>query len=100
MENRVFSADTQGPLALRQPSHMTGAPGHRTALSSCVDFQNPMTSAQTLRVRVAQRQASGIDIALFTLVSADGTPLPAFEAGAHIDVHLKGADGQEIIRQY
>ena len=54
-----------------------------------------MTS-QTLHVRVARRQASGQDIALFTLVSADGTPLPAFEAGAHIDVHLPG----ELVRQY
>jgi vanillate O-demethylase ferredoxin subunit len=59
-----------------------------------------MTSAQTLRVRVAKRQASGQDIALFTLVSADGAQLPAFEAGSHIDVHLPGAGGQEIIRQY
>lgn len=55
-----------------------------------------MTSAQTLRVRVAKRQASGQDIALFTLVSADGAQLPAFEAGAHLDVHLPGG----LVRQY
>jgi vanillate O-demethylase ferredoxin subunit len=55
-----------------------------------------MTSAQTLRVRVAKRQASGQDIALFTLVSADGAQLPAFEAGSHIDVHLPGG----LVRQY
>lgn len=55
-----------------------------------------MTPAQNLRVRVARRQASGQDIALFTLVSADGAPLPAFDAGAHIDVHLPGG----LVRQY
>ena len=55
-----------------------------------------MTPAQTLRVRVTRRQASGLNIALLTLVSADGTPLPAFDAGAHIDVHLPG----DLVRQY
>lgn len=55
-----------------------------------------MTSVQTLHVRVARRQTSGQDIALLTLVSADGTSLPAFDAGAHIDVHLPGG----LVRQY
>lgn len=39
-------------------------------------------------------QAAGISV--FELARPDGQPLPAFEAGAHIDVHV--ADG--LIRQY
>lgn len=50
----------------------------------------------TLKVRVAARQISGQDIVLLDLVSADGSTLPPFEAGAHIDVHLPG----DIVRQY
>jgi vanillate O-demethylase ferredoxin subunit len=54
-----------------------------------------MTPA-TLNVRVAARQSSGQDIVLLDLVSADGSVLPSFEAGAHIDVHLPG----DMVRQY
>ena len=54
-----------------------------------------MTSA-TLNVRVAARQSSGQDIVLLDLVGADGSYLPSFDAGAHIDVHLPG----ELVRQY
>lgn len=46
-----------------------------------------MDMASTLRVRVSARENLTPEIALFTLVSVDGTPLPAYEAGAHIDVH-------------
>ncbi|WP_205731264.1 ferredoxin reductase, partial [Acinetobacter baumannii] len=35
-------------------------------------------------------------IRAFELVAANGTELPSFEAGAHIDVHLKNG----LIRQY
>jgi vanillate O-demethylase ferredoxin subunit len=50
----------------------------------------------TLRVKVARRTVEADDICGFELVSADGTPLPAFTAGAHIDVHV----GDGIVRQY
>jgi vanillate monooxygenase ferredoxin subunit len=50
----------------------------------------------TLRVRVASKAAEAQDIASFELVAADGTALPAFTAGAHVDVHLP--DG--MVRQY
>jgi len=42
----------------------------------------------TLPVRVARKTAEAQDIAGFELVAADGAALPAFSAGAHIDVHL------------
>ena len=47
------------------------------------------------RVRVARKRAAGADIAAFRLEPLDGV-LPAFQPGAHIDVHLP--DGQ--VRQY
>lgn len=42
----------------------------------------------TLPVRVARKTAEAQDIAGFELVAADGAALPAFSAGAHIDVQL------------
>ena len=47
-------------------------------------------------VRVARKQAVAEDIASFELVSAEGKPLPAFDAGAHLDVHIPKAP----VRQY
>jgi vanillate O-demethylase ferredoxin subunit len=50
----------------------------------------------TLPVRVARKTAEAQDIAGFELVAADGAALPAFSAGAHIDVHLPHG----LLRQY
>ncbi|MEK6350934.1 MAG: PDR/VanB family oxidoreductase [Burkholderia sp.] len=50
----------------------------------------------TLEVRVKQVRHEGRCINSYELVSPGGAPLPPFEAGAHIDVHLK----QGVIRQY
>lgn len=48
-------------------------------------------AAALLRVRVAHKAAETADICALTLAPAEpGQPLPAFEAGAHIDVHLPG----------
>jgi vanillate O-demethylase ferredoxin subunit len=49
-----------------------------------------------LTVRVERRISEALDIDSFHLVSADGSRLPAFGPGAHIDVHLPGG----LIRQY
>ncbi len=49
-----------------------------------------------IRVRVATRQDEALDICSLDLVPADGGALPAFTAGAHIDVHLPGG----LVRQY
>ncbi len=38
-------------------------------------------------------------IRAFELVAANGTELPSFEAGAHIDVHLKTASSVNILFQ-
>jgi vanillate O-demethylase ferredoxin subunit len=54
------------------------------------------TSATLLPVRVASRRTEAQDICSLELVPVDGTALPAFTAGAHVDVHLPGG----LVRQY
>jgi vanillate O-demethylase ferredoxin subunit len=46
--------------------------------------------SQLLRVRVARRWAECDDVVAFELAAVGGVPLPPFEAGAHVDVHLPG----------
>lgn len=55
-----------------------------------------MSGAQLLTLRVAGKVAQTQDISTFELVHPDGDALPAFTAGAHIDVHLPNG----LIRQY
>lgn len=50
----------------------------------------------TIDVIVAARTREAEGICSYELVKADGGALPAFEAGAHIDVHL----GDRLVRQY
>lgn len=54
------------------------------------------TSPSTLDVRVQRKQPVATAIVMFELVSLDGQPLPAFTAGAHIDVHVPNG----LVRQY
>jgi vanillate O-demethylase ferredoxin subunit len=53
-------------------------------------------SFDNVKVRVAKRTREAVDIDSYELISADGSPLPAFSAGSHIDVQLR--DG--LTRQY
>ncbi len=53
-------------------------------------------STGLLSVRVSRRMEEAQDICSFELVSDDGTPLPAFAAGSHIDVQVPGGP----VRQY
>ncbi|OLL31595.1 oxidoreductase [Burkholderia sp. SRS-W-2-2016] len=53
-------------------------------------------SHPVLNVVVAQRRDEALGIASFELASATGEPLPAFEAGSHVDVHLPNG----LVRQY
>ena len=56
-----------------------------------------MSSVETpLAVRVARKMRLAEGIAGFELVAADGTDLPPFEAGAHLDVQVPGG----MVRQY
>ncbi|MBJ3778129.1 PDR/VanB family oxidoreductase [Acuticoccus mangrovi] len=52
-----------------------------------------------IEVIVSQVVDVASDIRALTLESADGTPLPAYEPGAHIDVHVPGTSSPTI-RQY
>lgn len=55
-----------------------------------------MSTAPTLQVRVARKAAEAQDIVTLELVAADGSALPAFSAGSHIDVQLPNG----FTRQY
>ena len=55
-----------------------------------------MSQDTTLEVRIARKQAEAQDICSLELLPLDGQSLPAFGAGAHIDVHLPGG----LVRQY
>lgn len=59
-------------------------------------MQNPWREQALLSVRVAEKRAEADGICTFELRDVDNRPLPAFTAGAHIDVHV--APG--IVRQY
>lgn len=48
-----------------------------------------------MKVILASKAPVATDICVFELASADASPLPAFTAGAHVDVHLDG-----FVRQY
>jgi len=50
----------------------------------------------TIEVKVLNRVCEADGICSYELVRTNGQPLPPFEAGAHIDVHLGG----NLIRQY
>ncbi|MGM0858338.1 MAG: PDR/VanB family oxidoreductase [Pseudomonadota bacterium] len=49
-----------------------------------------------ITLRVVHRDAHTSEIAVIDLAAENGDDLPAFEAGAHIDIHL----GEGLIRQY
>ena len=49
-----------------------------------------------MHVRVARKTHEAIDICSLELVHPEGGALPAFSAGAHIDVHTPGG----LVRQY
>jgi vanillate monooxygenase ferredoxin subunit len=52
--------------------------------------------APLLFLRVVAKRPEAKDICSYELAAADGSELPAFTAGAHVDVHLPGG----AIRQY
>lgn len=53
-------------------------------------------SEETLQALVQRREEQGHGVLVVDLVRADGGELPAFDAGAHIDLHL----GDGLVRQY
>ncbi|HYF89118.1 PDR/VanB family oxidoreductase [Azospirillum sp.] len=55
-----------------------------------------MTTQDKLTLTVARRRVEGNGVLLLDLIDRTGNPLPPFEAGAHVDLHL--APG--LVRQY
>jgi vanillate O-demethylase ferredoxin subunit len=55
-----------------------------------------MNAPSALTVRVTRKAVEAEDICSFELASVDGSALPAFSAGSHIDVQLPGG----LTRQY
>ena len=53
-------------------------------------------SEQILNVVVRKRHEQGAGVVVLDLSDPAGLPLPAFEAGAHVDIHLGGG----LVRQY
>ncbi len=51
---------------------------------------------ELITVRIAAKAVAAQGVCALTLVAPDGGALPAFTAGAHLDVHLPGG----IVRQY
>lgn len=56
----------------------------------------PMASAELLQLQVADRHQEAEDICRLELRHPEGLDLPAFSAGAHIDLHLPGG----LVRPY
>lgn len=59
----------------------------------------PLDPAQTLTLRVSRREPLCDGIVAFELRATDDRPLPAFDAGAHIDLHLPPARPGEAPRR-
>lgn len=55
-----------------------------------------MSTVATRTVRIARKAREALDICSFELVDPDGSSLPRFAAGSHVDVHLPGG----LVRQY
>ncbi|GLZ89154.1 vanillate monooxygenase oxidoreductase subunit [Metapseudomonas resinovorans] len=53
-------------------------------------------SEQVLNLVVRKRVEQGEGVVILDLADPSGKPLPAFEAGAHVDIHLKSG----LVRQY
>jgi vanillate O-demethylase ferredoxin subunit len=59
------------------------------------------TGERLIPVRVARRLLAGQEIVSLELRTLDGSPLPAFTAGSHVEVHLPGAaGGSGLVRHY
>ena len=54
------------------------------------------TTAETIEVRILRRTEAAEGIIALDLAAPEGVLLPAFEAGAHVDVHV----GPGVVRQY
>src|SRR5205085_1246585 len=73
-----------------------GAQDHRPAGRGRTGRAERGTCMTTIAVKVLRKTQEALDIASFELVKPDGSALPAFGAGSHIDVQVPGG----LTRQY
>ncbi|HEU5296207.1 MAG TPA: PDR/VanB family oxidoreductase [Burkholderiaceae bacterium] len=59
-----------------------------------------MNAPSVLRVRVVRKTVEADDICSFELAGVDGTALPSFSAGSHVDVHIDVNGPGGLTRQY
>src|SRR5687767_7909089 len=89
-----------GRESARRADRRTRAPAHtrpRLCLArSGHGWGITMNAPSALSVRVTRKAVEAEDICTFELTSADGTSLPSFSAGSHIDVQVPGG----MTRQY
>ncbi|MFE1427777.1 cytochrome P450 [Streptomyces fungicidicus] len=66
-----------------------------------VDVERSRTrTVRTLNLEVTERTGASDGVVALTLSHPDGGELPPWKAGAHIDVHVPGGDGEVRVRQY
>lgn len=70
--------------------------GNAAPAARGADRTEPQLQEGSIRAIIAERHTAAQDIVTLTLVAADGTRLPEFEPGAHIDLEI--APG--LVRQY
>ena len=89
LRDRLEAEASEGPAPVRIPQeYLPVAP-------ELVGMPASVGRAVANRVRVARKRPAGADVAAFRLEPIEGT-LPAFQPGAHIDIHLPNGR----IRQY
>ncbi|MFD6323256.1 cytochrome P450 [Streptomyces sp. NPDC058442] len=57
-------------------------------------------TVRTLTLEVTERTEASEGVVALTLSHPDGGELPPWKAGAHVDVHVPGGDGEPWVRQY
>jgi ferredoxin-NADP reductase len=77
---------------------MTPTHVHDPALHLDQSVVHSDEDAQTLQV--TSRRSLAADVVELALNDPGGNPLPEWSAGAHIDLILSGAEGEELVRQY
>ena len=60
-----------------------------------VKFAPKSRVSDKMQLRITERHDEALDTISLTLAAIDGEPLPAYEAGAHVDVRVRG----DLLRQ-
>lgn len=93
-----FELTAEPEIALNNSIHAYAKMPVRVHLADDVLADEDRVEADSpwINMTIAAREAVATDIVALELQSTDGTPLPAYEAGAHLDVYIQSG----LIRQY